>query len=65
MPYSIHFAHASHSTTAGMKYLSGLGYVHRDLAARNCLVDSDGVVKVSDLGRSKSMMGNYCEHSTL
>ena len=46
---------------AGMKYLSDHEYVHRDLAARNCLVDIDGRVKISDLGRTKALQSDYCK----
>ena len=49
------------NSSAGMDYLSNFGYVHRDLAARNCLVDENGVVKVSDVGRTRALMGDYCE----
>ena len=37
-----------------MKFLETLSIVHRDLAARNCLVGSNLVVKISDLGTARS-----------
>ena len=34
----------------GMEYLHENGYIHGDLALRNCLIETDGNVKVGDLG---------------
>uniref|UniRef100_A0A7E4UWQ0 Tyrosine-protein kinase n=1 Tax=Panagrellus redivivus TaxID=6233 RepID=A0A7E4UWQ0_PANRE len=39
----------------GMRYLHHHGFVHRDLACRNCLISSDGVVKISDFGLSRTI----------
>ncbi|CAD5211125.1 unnamed protein product [Bursaphelenchus xylophilus] len=38
---------------AGMCFLHSKDVIHRDLAARNCLLNSAGVVKISDFGLSK------------
>ena len=38
--------------SAGMKYLEKNGVLHRDVAARNCLLNGDGVLKLSDFGLS-------------
>ncbi|XP_005992059.1 tyrosine-protein kinase BTK [Latimeria chalumnae] len=39
-----------------MEYLESQQFLHRDLAARNCLVDTRGIVKVSDFGLSRYVM---------
>lgn len=40
---------------SGMEYLSSRGTVHRDIAARNMLIGEGGVVKISDLGISRTV----------
>uniref|UniRef100_A0AC34F652 Uncharacterized protein n=1 Tax=Panagrolaimus sp. ES5 TaxID=591445 RepID=A0AC34F652_9BILA len=40
---------------AGMAYLESRKFVHRDCAARNCLVDSNGIIKISDFGMARSL----------
>lgn len=39
-----------------MEYLESKQFLHRDLAARNCLVNDQGVVKVSDFGLSRYVL---------
>uniref|UniRef100_A0A803TGB1 Tyrosine-protein kinase n=1 Tax=Anolis carolinensis TaxID=28377 RepID=A0A803TGB1_ANOCA len=39
-----------------MEYLESKQFLHRDLAARNCLVNEQGVVKVSDFGLSRYVL---------
>ncbi|KAB0393203.1 hypothetical protein E2I00_010774 [Balaenoptera physalus] len=39
-----------------MEYLESKQFLHRDLAARNCLVNNQGVVKVSDFGLSRYVL---------
>uniref|UniRef100_A0A8D0CAY1 Tyrosine-protein kinase n=1 Tax=Salvator merianae TaxID=96440 RepID=A0A8D0CAY1_SALMN len=39
-----------------MAYLESKQFLHRDLAARNCLVNEQGVVKVSDFGLSRYVL---------
>uniref|UniRef100_A0A8C5WTB9 Tyrosine-protein kinase n=1 Tax=Laticauda laticaudata TaxID=8630 RepID=A0A8C5WTB9_LATLA len=39
-----------------MEYLEFKQFLHRDLAARNCLVNEQGVVKVSDFGLSRYVL---------
>lgn len=40
---------------SGMEYLSARGTVHRDIAARNMLIGEGGVVKISELGISRTV----------
>jgi serine/threonine protein kinase len=39
----------------GMEYISSQNLIHRDLAARNCMIDHQGIIKVSDFGLSKNL----------
>ncbi|XP_020660304.2 tyrosine-protein kinase BTK isoform X1 [Pogona vitticeps] len=39
-----------------MEYLESKQFLHRDLAARNCLVNEQGVIKVSDFGLSRYVL---------
>ncbi|XP_065838949.1 uncharacterized protein [Oscarella lobularis] len=51
---------------SGMEYLLGKDFVHRDLACRNVLLTSDGMLKVSDFGLTRSVYldGAYTSKSS-
>lgn len=45
----------SNQIANGMEYLSSHGIIHGDVAARNMLIGDGGVVKISDLGISRTI----------
>nr|4Y93_A Chain A, Non-specific protein-tyrosine kinase,Non-specific protein-tyrosine kinase [Bos taurus] len=47
-----------------MEYLESKQFLHRDLAARNCLVNDQGVVKVSDFGMTRYVLDDEYTSST-
>ncbi len=42
-----------HQTAAGLEYIHGKKVVHRDIKSQNVMVDSEGAVKIVDLGLAK------------
>eukprot|EP00117_Sycon_ciliatum_P026691 scpid7703/ scgid21849/ Tyrosine-protein kinase isoform SRK1 len=48
---------------AGMDYLHQRGVLHCDLAARNILINSDGVLKISDFGLARLVGSPECHVS--
>ena len=56
----LHYAQAAHyiaQAAAGLKHAHSKGFVHRDIKPANLILGKDGVVKILDMGLTRSMSG--------
>lgn len=51
-------------TAAGLHYAHGQGIIHRDIKPANLILNVDDVVKILDLGLSKSIVANSSDYET-
>jgi serine/threonine protein kinase len=50
-------------TLNGLNYLHNMNIVHRDIKGANILLNDEGIIKLSDFGSAKQILGNSEYHS--